>query len=164
MAEDINIGAITEALNNKSDIDLNNLNSKGQEKFDGEWVGIPQEERVFITENLQPSATTKFEFDVSNTIPNDDYCYDIIINAQVVTNGNAVVGNAVALLVGSTIAPCLNLAFAQRTTTTIDGWGNGNGVLPISTDRKLYVLTTGNTYGVIRNLWISAYRRLGKTN
>lgn len=158
MAE-INVGEICEALNNKADIDLNNLNSSGTEKFDGQWVGIPQEEIVVITENLQPSATTKFEFDVSNTIPNDDYCYDIIINGLVRTSSAS---GAVALYVGSTIAPQgLNLAYAQPITSSI-GYGMGNGVLPISTDRKLYVLTTGNTNGVIQSLWISAYRRLGK--
>lgn len=76
MAE-INIGAITEALNNKSDIDLNNLNSKGQEKLDGEWVIINWIELFNGT-----LTTTGTVLDLSSILPTDD-SYKLLLEFNV---------------------------------------------------------------------------------
>lgn len=158
MAE-INIGAITEALNNKSDIDLNNLNSTGQEKFDGGWVGIPS---AIVAENVTPSSTDDIVYDISNILPNDNYLYEVYLAGQVQTNGAS--GSIVSLIAGSSIIPSGLYVVLINTRTSSVVYSSGCAILPIGVDRTLFIAKTRNSTGKIIDLKIVAYRRLGKTN
>ena len=69
---EINIGEITEALNNKSDIDLNNLNSKGQEKLAGEYVQV----NLTLLSQMNLHGTENLTLDLSEYLPQDNNLYE----------------------------------------------------------------------------------------
>lgn len=86
MAE-INIGEITEALNNKSDIDLNNLNSTGAEKLDGEWVQV----NLNLLSQTNLHSIEDLTIDLSEYLPQDNNLYECTFSMTLqtgTTNGN----------------------------------------------------------------------------
>ncbi len=84
MAE-INVGEISEALNNKSDIDLNNLNGTGTEKFDDEWTYLTNYIRIF-TQVTPPVDGSVLTYDLSTYLPNDGAIYECLFNGIGITN------------------------------------------------------------------------------
>lgn len=137
--EIINVGELTEAVNNKIDI-----NSK---YVDGQWVAK--------TQVLSQATTTGvISMDLSSYLPNDNYNYEVLIICSFADNG------ANHMRVYSDIIP-------QSTTvaliTTGNGYYNGSYIaIPVGSGRAIYrwanaELST-DTYSGIEAL---AYRRIG---
>lgn len=81
MAE-INIGEITEALNNKLDLDLNNIGDSNS--FDAEWVVID-----WIELYNGPTNADGIVIDLTDVIPQDDCTYELRLEFNV-SKGSAV--------------------------------------------------------------------------
>lgn len=160
MAE-INIGAITEALNNKSDIDLNNLNSIGQEKLDGEWVVMP--DFTPVVQNLSMNSSTYLELDLTDFLPKDNYTYECNLSATITTTSTS--GNAIYVSLATPQSPNNWFDLCQvRTRTSSVMNAMGSSIIPVGTDRKIILYRGTNINGTLNSLKLNAYRRLGKTN
>lgn len=149
MAE-INVGEILEALNNKSDIDLNNLNGTGTEKFDGKWIAIPEDKMIIST----ATAIGVYEKDLSDILPNDGYEYDVLTLLDGYWSTGATCHAHITTSIFSN-ASLLNLNCNSATARGADTAG-----IPVGIDRTMTLHITNNAFEVL-NLAIFGYRRIG---
>lgn len=147
--EDINLGAITEALNNKVDRDADNLSTAGQKVFDGQWTAAS----VVLT---TATAVDTYTIDVSNMLPIDNYSYECLVSVEVATSDNTAI-NIGSDVLAYAIAVGQNRGGATGVPTT---YFRGNAILPVGTGRQIIVTIAG--VAPIRNTtYLLAYRRIG---
>lgn len=157
MAE-INIGAITEALNNKSDIDLNNLNSTGSEKFDGEWV-YPENTPSLVAE-MSLNSSTHLELDLTEVLPQDNNIYECILSSGCLTGSTN--GNYINIAVNASTMPSdrfINICGCQTRSSSAVATV-GSTTIIIGVDRKLIVRRSTNFNGNLQYIYVIAYRKV----
>jgi len=147
--EDINLGAITEALNNKVDRDADNLSTAGQKVFDGQWTPTS----VALT---TATAVDTYTIDVSNILPVDNYSYECLVSVEVSTSDNTAM-NIGSDMLTQAIAIGQNRGGASGVPTT---YFRGNAILPVGIGRQIIVIIAG--VAPIRNYtFLLGYRRIG---
>ena len=156
MAE-INIGAITEALNNKSDIDLNNLNSEGQEKLDGEWV-TPLEYNPII-ENINLNSSTYLELDLTELLPKDNNIYECIISGTVTTGSTSGNNAYISLKQLNNNSNWFDVCRAQTRSSSTVG-SIGSCIMPIGIDRKITLYRSTSLHGTVNNIKLNSYKKV----
>ena len=164
MAE-INVGGISEALNNKSDIDLNNLNGTGAEKFDGEWTYLTNYIRIFeaVTPPVDGAVLT---YDLSTYLPSDGAIYECFLNGMCFTGKQS--GDTIGLFLATDLIPEPTTNFvvvcAIKTKTSSDLYNRSSSILAVGTGRTLILVGSTNNRNGNVTCDLIAYRRLGKTN
>jgi hypothetical protein len=132
--------------------------------LDGQWTAY-----VGDTPNLigavkyeVSSARETVEIDLSSYLPDDGHDYEVLVGGEFTTG--TTVGSVFKMFVSSSIATAVISLGRQIANVSNKGaTGGGNAIVPIATDRKLFMKynctgsTSGNTY-----LTINSYRRLGK--
>lgn len=164
MAE-INVGEISEALNNKSDIDLNNLNGTGAEKFDGEWTYLTNSIRIFekVTPPVDGSVLT---YDLSTYLPNDGAIYECLFNGMCFTGITS--GDTIGLFLATDLTPSPTTNYvtvcAIKTKSSSDLYNRSSSILAVGAGRALILCGSTNNRNGDVTCDLVAYRRLGKTN
>ena len=144
-------------MNNKSDIDLNNLNSKGQEKLDGEWV-YPESIPSLVAE-MSLNSSTNLELDLTEILPKDNNIYECVLSSGCLTGSTN--GNYINIAVNASTMPsdrfiniCGCVARGGSVATV------GSTTIIIGMDRKLIVRRSTNFNGNIQYLYVIAYRKV----
>lgn len=132
--------------------DASNLSSAGQKVFDGQWV----DSYLALTSGSSP--TTNFECSLSSYLPNDNYNYEILIEAYATsdtTPGHSATISAFSDIITNNVYITQATAVSSTKNTTI-----GSVIIPIGSARKItfrgYAANAGN-FGAN----ILGYRRIG---
>jgi hypothetical protein len=132
--------------------------------FDGQWTAYTRDNYNLIAGATYEVTTERqtVEIDLSNHLPNDEYDYEILVGGEFNT-GTANNSNFKMFLSSSiaTAVVCLG-----RASTRVEGKSfntGSNAIIPIATDRKLYMKydCTQSNSGTVW-LALNCYRRLGK--
>lgn len=151
---EVNLGQMGEALNNKADIDLNNLSEIGKEKFDGQWVAanITVASSVKITENKT--------YDLSSYLPDDEYNYELLLDVNGTTD--TINASYADVFITNDLGIIYKITRTQTRTTNYSMiWGAGC-IAAVGSGRYLTLCRGGSHDYYLSSLDIRGYRRLGK--
>lgn len=130
----INVGALTEVVNNKIDINSGYI--------DGQWVS---KELILLD-----VSTTTGDLDLSTYLPNDSLNYEVMFSYLYQAGSSSGVHNYIS----SDIVPSeMEIAFLSTSTTTTSA---GIFSIPIGTQRKVTLVGASK-----KTLKATAYRRIG---
>lgn len=156
MAE-INIGAITEALNNKLDLDLGNIDDN-KSKLDGEWV-YPESVPSLVAE-MSLNSSTNLELDLTEILPKDNNIYECILSSGCLTGSTS--GNYINIAVNASTMPSdrfINICGCQTRSSGAVATV-GSTTIIIGVDRKLIVRRSTNFNGNLQYIYVIAYRKV----
>lgn len=161
MAE-INIGEITEALNNKLDLDLGNIDDN-ENKLDGEWVYLSPE--LAIATSVSVKGEVPLELDLTDFLPKDDNIYECILSASVKTgttaNNWAVVGvRTTESINGDGCQYWANICGTICRVSNLYDLDYGTCTIPIFPNRKLLLNRRTGFVGTLDFLVLHAYRKV----
>lgn len=154
---EINIGEITEALNNKLDLDLGNIDDS-ESKLDGEWV-YPETIASLVAE-MSMNSGTDLELDLVSVLPQDNNIYECILSAGCLTGTTN--GNYINIAVRTSAMPSdkyLNICGCQTRSSSAVATV-GSTTTTIGADRKLFVRRTTNFNGNLQYMYVIAYRKV----
>lgn len=156
----VDIDEIATDLNGKADVDLNNITNTAKYIFDGQWVNATT--NMIYTATTFSSATT-YEYSLANYLPNDGYNYEVIVTAIGATGSTS--GNTAEISIGSSFVDHTTNRVASSVTRTSNtaNWG-WCGVIPIGTDRKIYIRQIHSSPCTCRYFRCEAYRRIGSNS
>lgn len=153
MSRDINVGAISEALNSKVDINCNNIDNQGEKRFDGQWIS-----KILALSTATAMGT--YNLDLSNYLPNDNYLYEISLNINCSSSSDTSV-----LTISSSVLPSGSTGAAESYYTIMCNASSTYGLnrfnLPIGNDKILTVIISGNSFSKRCIITALGYRRLG---
>lgn len=135
-----------------ADTDLSNLSSTGKTVIDGQWIVSD----TVIGQNLNLNGSTPLEFTLQ--VPEDGNKYDVLLSAVATSTSTS------GQLCGVGLRSALSNSFTAvcrcipRSATAV--YASGNIILPLSTDRKLYLERSSTTYGSV-SIYLKYYRRIG---
>lgn len=137
---------VNEALVDVGQLSSDLLYKADKTEVDGQWVGT----ELFQIHDGAMSVGT-LSFDLSDYLPNDGYCYEVIVNLNF--KGGS---TTTALHIGSGLISSIDMG---QTADSSD-FGRGNAIIPIGTDRVLNMILAGAN-AVDVNLLLAGYRRIG---
>lgn len=154
----VDIDEIATDLNGKADTDLSNISSTGKNIIDGKWVS----HSATITSGTSAPTSANLTYNLSSHLPNDEQTYEVLFSMYGQSSASSNVYTVGSL--SSSLVPSTRVYTARAATgATVATMGGGNAIIPIGTDRKVYVdYVTSNT-GTF-TLIMRAYRRLGTNN
>lgn len=131
------------------------------QQFSGVWV--PKKLTLATTFTMPKNSTQTY--DLSEYLPKDDYQYEVMISTKCrtgETSGSSAIMNVWSDLFDATTSGQVLVLCYTNTRASSFTYAGGSGVLPIGTDRKIYVNSTSGQDYTITSLEVRAYRRLGK--
>lgn len=154
---EVDIDEIATDLNGKMDNDLSNITSTGQKVIDGQWVNSTYS--IISSSTTITAATTK-EYSLSSYLPNDGYSYEVVVTAD--GNTGSTSGNAAEIGIGSYYveASTNRVEHSMTRASNYVSWG-WSGIIPIGTDRKIYIRQIANFDCTCIYFRCKAYRRIG---
>lgn len=140
-------GQLSESAMNWSEW-ASSLQSKANKTdVDGQWIA---------SELLLSTATAvgEYEIDLSDYLPKDSYCYELMLTMKAARNSS----NDADCFVSSSIIP--NVPILRTSSNAFATLGQVN--LPVGTDKRLKFSITTNALTTTTGLTVHAYRRVGK--
>ena len=138
-------------IDGKANTSLSNLTSTSSTNFDGQWVKI---NTVSLYDGN--ARTTNYDVDVSSYLPNDNYAYEVLIGALVVSGSTS--GNVGVCWLTTDYVTQVRTAQA-RTRTSSANTVEGCAILPLK-NRKITIVGFASNTGTLL-LEMYAYRRIG---
>lgn len=147
------IDDIATDLNGKADIDGTNM-AQSVKRFDGMWVGST----YTVASSVSLNNTTN-NYNLSSYLPNDDYCYEVLGYVNGTTGSSS--GDYADIHIGSSVIDSsYRIACARTRTSSTVNWA-GSFVIPIGTNRTIYLGNYSSNTASVSNFRIFAYRRIG---
>lgn len=152
---DIDVGMLSEALNQKADRDINNLTDGGYKYIDGQWTPVMQS----ICSGVSGDSSFSAEYSIADFLPNDGYNYEVLISGGGRTGATS--GNSIQMWVGGELTLSVLLVYGITRTASYMAYG-GNAIIPVGTARKVKLACT-NATGTSSNMYLQlrGYRRIG---
>jgi hypothetical protein len=160
--------------NNKLNIDLSNISSAGKKVIDGQWIKAQTALMSNVDLTNETGATAKTEVSVATILPDDNYCYELVVswwlNATPPTN----MGEVNIIRGGFTYYDTTgegsytysmaaeNYKISSNATLSIPSLGTTN--LIVTSARKIILNIYNNSHGTMSDLTTVAYRRIGTNN
>lgn len=143
--------------NNYNDViqRINSTNTQLNQKTYGSWVN----KYSLIVGDQEVPTSSNTTFNLSSYLPNDSNIYEILVIASYKTTATS--GKVVYVDLRSSIITS-NISIGRvRTYTNNAAYGSGCAIIPIGTDKRLYmVANTSNNAGGSYSLVIVGYKRI----
>lgn len=124
---------------------------------DGQWVN---ELKSIISSDTSIAANTAKNYTITSYFPDDTNVYEVLVSAWGMTGTAS--GNIASISVYSSLIDTANRIAAAQTRTASSVVWCGACIIPIGTDRKIYIKQTDtNSACTCRYLRLLAYRRIG---
>ncbi len=148
-------GLNSELFNGKADRDGSNMIASVK-NFSGQWV--PTDDAIIA--NVSVNGSTDLSYDLSNWIPKDGYVYEILLTARI--QGTTTNNDYCPLYVGTSLTGSnfIPLIIGRQTSTTRLTMG-ASSIIPLGTDRMLYITRRTNYMTTIEQVVLTSYRRIG---
>lgn len=144
------------ALSGLADTDLSNLTATGKNVIDGQWVSS----YVALASGVSAPTATDLSYSLATYLPNDTYNYEVLLNMIGTTAATA---NAYSrgYLYSDKIVNAITL-YSHRNAqgSSVATTAGGNAIIPIGTERKIYVAHNSANTGTFA-LNVVGYRRIG---
>lgn len=135
-------------------VNASNLSANGKKVFDGQWVDSFSQ----IAQGATYPTSADVAYSLASYLPDDNYSYEVILSGSINTGSSS--ADILHLTVSSDIITGGVFICGARTRTASSFSASGNTILPVGTERKVYV-KYGSGYTGTYNLYIRGYRRIG---
>ena len=144
-------GLNAELFNNKAD----------KTEIDGEWVMLPETIVLLQDISLNNTSYIPVSIDLTAFLPNDNYNYEILLSADMLTNTSSGNSGQCNVCVNE---DCKNLVgiCGEITRTSNSAYARGSAILPLQNNSRTVYLQRANYHATLVSLHLNAYRRLGK--
>lgn len=147
--------AVQTALDGKLNTSASNLTVTGQKVFDGQWVAVAA---VELLKNATAPTSDLPAISIASSLPNDSYKYEVLLVGAVTTGSTS--GNQTRILLQSSIITenIYPVSAQTRAGSTVTAYGNC--ILPVGSDRNVYVKGYSSNTGSV-SIYLMGYRRIG---
>ena len=142
-------------IDGKADTDLSNLTSTASTNFDGEIISNTHE---IISSSTTINAGVVKTYSLSSYLPNDNNIYEVYYSVD--GNTGTTSGNMASIACYSSLIGNTNYAAKARTRTSNSVTWAASGVIPIGTDRNIYLKNYDDAV-TVGHFRVFAYRRIG---
>ena len=122
---------------------------------DGQWVAVSSAE---LLRNATAPTSDLPAIDVSSYLPNDSYNYELLIVGAVTTGASS--GNQTRIILQSSIMTEYIYVVSAQTRASSAVTAYGNCILPVGSDRNVYVMGYSSNTGSV-SVYLKGYRRIG---
>ncbi len=132
---------------------MGDLSGNLAKKTDGDWINSG----TLIASGVTTPTTTDLTYSLSSYLPNDNYIYEVLFNADITTGTTS--GDRTKLSLSSALFDIAQLC-AARTRSSSAVSASGCCILPVGKDRTITVKADSSNTGAFA-LYTGAYRRIG---
>lgn len=130
-------------------------------RVEGQWVKVNT--GGDIATGVSPNGSSNLSYTVTQ-LPNDGHMYEAMIS--VVGQTDSTSGHMLSAYVYSDFTSgsgCYICVFRAQTRTSSSIYGGGTIILPVTSNRKIYLIRSTGYYGSV-DISIKAYRRIGENS
>ena len=164
-------GKNVEPDSTKLNTDLSNISSAGKKVLDGQWIKTQTRLMNDVSLTNETGATAKTEVSVATILPDDNYCYELVVtwwlNATPPTNTgevNMIRGGFIYYDTTGEGSYTYSMAaqnYRISSTTVLSIPHLGTTTLTVTPSRKIALNIYNNSHGSMSDLSTVAYRRIG---